>query len=164
MAVKLTAKQRKVLKGLEKGKSPREIAKSMKTGPNNVYGHMKKLRDLGYLSKDNEPTQGEGQEPEAKPDLPALPPLPGESGSEKLPLLTEPQADEVHNGYLTKEHAQISELLKESVGIADSRIVQITERIEEIAEITEKFTAEVRELSAEADSLLTRKDTIRASL
>lgn len=166
MAVKLTAKQRKVLKGLEKGKSPREIAKAMKTGPNNVYGHMKKLRDNGYLNKNNEPAQGEGSAPDSEPvktDPPSLPPLP-EPLLGSVEKKAQAAKDAVHNGHLTKEHSQITELLKQSIDVADARITEIVSRLEEIDLVTEKLATEVGELAAEAESLVVRKDTIQATL
>lgn len=145
---KLTAKQKKVLKSLEKGKSVKDIAKAMKTGTNNVYGHMRRLRQLGYLSENNEPMQGEGVglTPADPPDLPPLPSPPEEE--------TAP----------TPEHNQIDQLLKDSTKVIDVRVAEIHERIQDIGEETHKIELEMKLLGDEADALLQRKAKIAQAL
>lgn len=45
---KLSKKQAKVLKALEKGKTPAQVATSMKINVNGVYQHMRRLEEKGY--------------------------------------------------------------------------------------------------------------------
>lgn len=45
---KLAKKQRRVLDLLEKGKTPSQVAKTLKISVNGVYGHMRRIEAKGY--------------------------------------------------------------------------------------------------------------------
>jgi hypothetical protein len=53
--VKLTKKQQQVLKGLREGKSPQDIAKSIKASRSAVYGHMARLKEKGVALPEHGP-------------------------------------------------------------------------------------------------------------
>jgi hypothetical protein len=53
--VKLTKKQQQVLKGLREGKSPQDIAKSIKATRSAVYGHMARLKEKGVALPEHGP-------------------------------------------------------------------------------------------------------------
>jgi DNA-binding CsgD family transcriptional regulator len=60
----LSAKQDKVVDLLVKGRSVKQIARTMKIKPSGVYGHIRRLRELGVIVDSNgtpaEPSQVEG--------------------------------------------------------------------------------------------------------
>lgn len=61
--VKLTKKQQQVLKGLREGKSPQEIAKTIKATRSAVYGHMSRMKEKGVELPEHEAagTSGNGR-------------------------------------------------------------------------------------------------------
>lgn len=45
--IKPTPRQRQVLRELERGHNPTEVAKKLRTSPSNIYGHIRRMREAG---------------------------------------------------------------------------------------------------------------------
>lgn len=128
----MTAKQRKVLRALEKGRTVKQIAKSMKIGETGVYAHIRRLKELGLLNENGKPLQ---TTPEPSP---AIPP-PSDS-------LIDLGADE-----------SVSNLVKDAIGVIEQRQGAITARQEEITRGIAEFEQEEKALIAEQEGLAERR-------
>lgn len=134
---KLTKQQKRVKALLEQGKNPTQIARSLKTTRNNVYGHMRRMRNAGVkLPGDDTPRRGRPR----KPGSQAIPPSP--------------------NGTRADAMVQVRQLVEDAIQRADERVGQIEERVTSISE-QEKVLANEREsLSAEAKALTDKRDAL----
>lgn len=146
MPKKATAKQRKVLKALEAGKTPKEIAKSMKIGPTGVYAHIGRLKALNLLDADGKPFVQDQEQPQ-------------EPAAEELPPLPPPHPESV-----SIVGDDILKLLKQSLEVIDERILDIKGRFEQISKQTQDLQDEAGILSREADSLAAQREKIQEAL
>lgn len=119
-AVKPTAKQSTVLGLLAQGKTASEIAKRMKITPNGVYGHMRRLKELGLLDENGAPVEAKAT--------------------------TKDTASSNGSGPKSEALSEVESLFTRGLEIANSRLGEIDARTQEIERERGELLAEAEAL------------------
>lgn len=140
---KLTKKQQRVLRMLQQGKSPEQISKSLKTTRNNVYGHMRRMRQAGVELPAGKNRSDRGRE---KP----------QRGSQAIP----PASTNGKSDALT----QIGQMVKDAIGTAEQRIAEIEDRRGELSDQIRSLENEEADLANEGALLDKKRSGLAANV
>lgn len=124
-----TSKQQTVLDLIAKGKTPAQIASRMQITIHGVYNHTRALRELGYLTEDNEVTvNGNGADADAA-----------------VAAST--------NGSSTDSLQAVEDILTKAKAVATERQMVIENRVAELNDAEVGIVDERNALLAEAEAL-----------
>lgn len=139
--VKLTPAQTRVQQALDKGKTPKQIAKSMRITRNGVYAHIRKLREKGVI-----PEKGaNGDQPTNEVEEAPVEPATSSNGSPE-------DVGEVLGG--------VRSALRNQIEVVDERISEIDTRTDQIDQESEVLANEKVNLTGERTSLASTREKL----